>query len=70
MNRRSLLLAGLTVVGAAGAVGWFALPDGTRPLTIAAASAELTKLKGAIQLVDAGALPNDGKIIADERPVG
>lgn len=47
MNRRSLLLAGLTVVGAAGAAGWFALPGGTRPLTISAASAELTKLKGA-----------------------
>lgn len=30
----------------------------------------LTKLKGAVDLVAAGELPNDGKVIADERPVG
>ena len=30
----------------------------------------VTKLKGAIMLVKPGALPNDGKVIADERPVG
>ncbi|MBL8588833.1 MAG: AMP-binding protein [Methylobacteriaceae bacterium] len=30
----------------------------------------VTKLRGAVELVAAGALPNDGKIIADERPVG
>lgn len=30
----------------------------------------VTKLKGAVQLVAPGSLPNDGKIIADERPVG
>ena len=28
----------------------------------------LTKLRGEVALVDSGALPNDGKIIADERP--
>jgi phenylacetate-CoA ligase len=30
----------------------------------------VTKLKGAVQLVAPGSLPNDGKVIADERPVG
>jgi len=29
----------------------------------------VTKLKGAVELVPPGALPNDGKVIADERPV-
>lgn len=29
-----------------------------------------TKLKGAVELVALGSLPNDGKIISDERPVG
>ena len=28
-----------------------------------------TNLKGAVELVAVGALPNDGKIIADERPI-
>ena len=30
----------------------------------------LTKLKGAVTLVAPGTLPNDGKVIADERPIG
>jgi phenylacetate-CoA ligase len=30
----------------------------------------VTKLKGAVRLHAPGALPNDGKVIADERPVG
>lgn len=30
----------------------------------------VTKLKGRIELVAPGSLPNDGKVIADERPVG
>jgi phenylacetate-CoA ligase len=30
----------------------------------------LTKLKGKVELVAPGSLPNDGKVIADERPVG
>jgi phenylacetate-CoA ligase len=30
----------------------------------------LTKLRGSVELVAPGTLPNDGKIIADERPVG
>ena len=29
----------------------------------------VTKLKGAVQLTAPGSLPNDGKVIADERPV-
>jgi phenylacetate-CoA ligase len=30
----------------------------------------ITKLKGKVEIVAAGSLPNDGKVIADERPVG
>ena len=45
MNRRPLLIAGAIV--AAGAAGWLSLPSGARPLTIASATDELTKLKGA-----------------------
>ena len=30
----------------------------------------VTKLQGAVDLVAPGSLPNDGKVIADERPVG
>ena len=30
----------------------------------------ITKLKGEVRLVAPGSLPNDGKVIADERPVG
>ena len=30
----------------------------------------LTKLKGAVELVGPGSLPNDGKVIADERTYG
>ncbi|WP_342360656.1 phenylacetate--CoA ligase family protein [Terrarubrum flagellatum] len=30
----------------------------------------LTKLRGAVEFVAPGALPNDGKVIADERPIG
>ena len=42
-------------------------------MLITALSASLqvyTKLKGAVELVALGSLPNDGKIISDERPVG
>jgi len=34
---------------------------------IAANLQSITKLKGAVKLVAPGSLPNDGKIIADER---
>lgn len=30
----------------------------------------LTKLKGMVEIVKPGGLPNDGKVIADERPIG
>ena len=30
----------------------------------------ITKLRGKVEIVAAGSLPNDGKVIADERPVG
>ena len=30
----------------------------------------VTKLKGAVAFVAPGSLPNDGKVISDERPVG
>jgi phenylacetate-CoA ligase len=29
-----------------------------------------TNLKGTIELVPVGSLPNDGKVISDERPIG
>jgi phenylacetate-CoA ligase len=37
---------------------------------IAESLQSVTKLKGAVKLVPPGSLPNDGKVIADERPVG
>jgi len=37
---------------------------------IADALQAVTKLKGAVKIVAPGSLPNDGKVIADERPVG
>jgi phenylacetate-CoA ligase len=37
---------------------------------VAASLQAATKLKGTVKLVAPGSLPNDGKVIADERPVG
>jgi phenylacetate-CoA ligase len=37
---------------------------------VAATLQSVTKLRGTIKLVAPGSLPNDGKIIADERPIG
>jgi phenylacetate-CoA ligase len=37
---------------------------------IAASLQSVTKLKGDVQLVAPGSLPNDGKVIADERKIG
>jgi phenylacetate-CoA ligase len=37
---------------------------------LAATLQAVTKLKGEVEIVAPGALPNDGKVIADERPVG
>jgi phenylacetate-CoA ligase len=37
---------------------------------IAATLQSVTKVRGAVRLVPPASLPNDGKVIADERPVG
>ncbi|KQU52561.1 AMP-dependent synthetase [Bosea sp. Leaf344] len=37
---------------------------------VASTLQQVTKLKGAVEVLPLGALPNDGKVIADERPVG
>lgn len=43
--------------------------DDSMTATIAASLQATTNLKGAVELVAPGTLPNDGKVIADERPV-
>jgi phenylacetate-CoA ligase len=47
-----------------------ALPDAGLEVAVAATLQSVTKLKGAVKLVAIGALPNDGKVIADERSAG
>jgi phenylacetate-CoA ligase len=47
-----------------------ASPDGSLESAVAASLQSVTKLKGAVKLVAPGSLPNDGKVIVDERPVG
>jgi phenylacetate-CoA ligase len=47
-----------------------AAQSGSLAEAVAASLQSVTKLKGAVELVAPGSLPNDGKIIADERPVG
>jgi phenylacetate-coenzyme A ligase PaaK-like adenylate-forming protein len=37
---------------------------------VAATLQSVTKLRGAVEIVAPGSLPNDGKVIADDRPVG
>lgn len=37
---------------------------------LAASLLAVTRLRGAVEVVPPGSLPNDGKVIADERPVG
>jgi phenylacetate-CoA ligase len=37
---------------------------------VAATLQSVTKLKGRVNLAPPGSLPNDGKVIADERPIG
>jgi phenylacetate-CoA ligase len=44
-----------------------AAPDAALEAAVAATLQSVTKLKGAVKLVALGALPNDGKVIADER---
>jgi phenylacetate-CoA ligase len=46
------------------------LQDEATALSLAASLQAVCKLKGAVELVAPGTLPNDGKVIADERPVG
>jgi phenylacetate-coenzyme A ligase PaaK-like adenylate-forming protein len=47
-----------------------AAPAASLESAVAATLQSVTKLKGAIKLVAHGQIPNDGKVIADERPVG
>ncbi len=47
-----------------------ATPSDRFERTIAETLQAVTKLKGDVKLVAPGSLPNDGKVIADERPVG
>ncbi len=47
-----------------------ASPDGSLQEAVAETLQSVTKLRGEVQLVAPGSLPNDGKVIADERPVG
>jgi phenylacetate-CoA ligase len=46
-----------------------ATPDGTLESAVAACLHAITKLNGLVRLVPPGSLPNDGKVIADDRPV-
>ena len=47
-----------------------ASPDAALANAVADTLQSVTKLKGAVQVVAPDSLPNDGKVIADERPVG
>jgi phenylacetate-CoA ligase len=47
-----------------------AAPAASLEAAVAATLQAVTKLKGAVTFVAPGQLPNDGKVIADERPVG
>jgi phenylacetate-CoA ligase len=47
-----------------------AAPNDALAEAVAATVQMVTKLKGTVALVAPGTLPNDGKVIADERPVG
>lgn len=47
-----------------------AQPEPGLEAAVAATLHTITKLRGAVVLVPPGSLPNDGKVIADERPVG
>jgi len=47
-----------------------AAPYAALEAAVAATLQAVTKLKGAVKLVAPGTLPNDGKVIADERPTG
>jgi phenylacetate-CoA ligase len=47
-----------------------AAPETALEAALAETLQAVTKLKGEVKLVVPGSLPNDGKVIADERPVG
>lgn len=47
-----------------------AAPADSLQQAVAATLQSVTKLRGEVTLVAAGSLPNDGKVIVDERPVG
>ena len=47
-----------------------AAPNDALAEAVAATVQTVTKLKGTVTLVAPGTLPNDGRVIADERPVG
>ena len=47
-----------------------AVPDAALEAALAETLQAVTKLKGVVKIVAPGSLPNDGKVIADERPVG
>jgi phenylacetate-CoA ligase len=47
-----------------------AAPDAALEAAVAETLQAVTKLKGMVKLVAPGSLPNDGKVIADERPAG
>ncbi|MBS0247235.1 MAG: AMP-binding protein [Proteobacteria bacterium] len=44
--------------------------DGALAAAVATTLQAVTKLRGEVKLVAPGTLPNDGKVIADERPIG
>ncbi len=46
-----------------------AAPEAALEEAVAATLQAVTKLRGIVRLVAPGSLPNDGKVIADERPV-
>ena len=47
-----------------------AAPSAALAEAVAGTLQSVTKIKGIVNLVSPGSLPNDGKVIADERPVG
>jgi phenylacetate-CoA ligase len=47
-----------------------ASPDAALEAALAETLQAFTKVKGTAELVAPGSLPNDGKVIVDERPAG
>jgi phenylacetate-CoA ligase len=47
-----------------------AAPQSSLAAAVAATLQSVTKLRGDVKFVAPGSLPNDGKVISDERPVG